>query len=363
MVNPTAQFLDEKWGNPRDGISFRSSLVALRKHAQKQGVKFNTKDAEEWLTTQNTHTLHRQVIKKFPRRKVLTRGIGYVLAIDLLDVSSLSKWNKGTKFILTAVCCFSRRGFARKLLNKSGQTVTDALESIIKEFPVTKCWSDNGREFKNKIMTDMLKKYGILLYQTKNELKSCFVEIFNRTLRRRISKFMTWNRTNSFIEHLDNIIHGYNNSYHRSINMTPFQVCPENQAQLWSYLYEREPIKQTKTLYRIGQYVRLAKLRNTFEKATSNPGYTSEIFKITKVNCRPETPVTYSLSDLLKEEIEGEFYSREIAPVQFSESELVIYKVYKTRKRGGIKEHQISYLGYPNDYRKWIPSSELKRLQ
>lgn len=363
MANPTEKFLARVWASPQEGASFRSCLVALGKEAKIQGVNFNRKHAETWLNQQNSYISHRQIVKRFPRRKVYARGIASILAIDLLDMVNLTKSNRGIRYILTGVCCFSRRGFTRKLKNKNAETVATALETILQEFPVSKIWCDSGSEFVNKTVTLLLKKYKVILYHTKNEGKSCMVEIFNRTLRRRIAKYLTHNNTKNFVDALDDITRGYNNSYHRSINRSPASVTKTNEAEVWDYLYNRKLVSYPRGKYRLGQYVRISILKNKFEKSTATLSYTDEVFKVTGVHNRPYEPVTYSIEDLLKEPILGEFYSREIAPASFSEQDLKLGKIFKSKKVGRSKQFYVSIRGFPSDYRKWITTTELKALK
>ena len=44
-------------------------------------------------------------------------------------------------------------------------------------------WSDNGKEFTNKLVQSFLKEHNVHWYSTYNELKAVIVEQFNLTLR------------------------------------------------------------------------------------------------------------------------------------------------------------------------------------
>ena len=50
------------------------------------------------------------------------------------------------------------------------------------------------------------------------------VERFNRTLKTCMSKYSTSKNTLVYIDILQDIVHGYNNSYHRSIGQSPASV-------------------------------------------------------------------------------------------------------------------------------------------
>ena len=52
-------------------------------------------------------------------------------------------------------------------------------------------WSDNGKEFTNKLVQSLLKEHDVYLYRTYSELKAVIVEQFNLTLREWIDKYKT----------------------------------------------------------------------------------------------------------------------------------------------------------------------------
>ena len=52
---------------------------------------------------QLTNELHRQIIRKFKRRKVYLLFKENIWGVDLADIQSLSKYNKGIKYLLCAV--------------------------------------------------------------------------------------------------------------------------------------------------------------------------------------------------------------------------------------------------------------------
>ena len=52
--------------------------------------------------------LYRQIIRKFKRRKVYSFFRNNIWDVDLADMQSLSKYNKGIKYLLCAIDLFSR---------------------------------------------------------------------------------------------------------------------------------------------------------------------------------------------------------------------------------------------------------------
>ena len=62
------------------------------------------------------------------------------------------------------------------------------------------------------------------MYSTQNDGKSVVAERFIRTLKNKIYKYMTSVSKNVYIDKLDDIVNGNNNTYHRTIKMKPIDV-------------------------------------------------------------------------------------------------------------------------------------------
>ena len=74
-----------------------------------------------------------------------------------------------------------------------GVTITNAFPKILDESiqKPNKIWVDKGSEFYNRLMNSWLEKNDIEMCSTYIEGKSIVAEIFIRTLRKRIYKYMT----------------------------------------------------------------------------------------------------------------------------------------------------------------------------
>ena len=72
-------------------------------------------------------------------------------------------------------------------------------------------------------MKSWLEKSAIEMYSTHEE-KSVVAEIFIRTLKNKIYKYMTSISKTVYIDKLDYIVSRYNNTYHRTIKMKPVDV-------------------------------------------------------------------------------------------------------------------------------------------
>ena len=62
------------------------------------------------------------------------------------------------------------------------------------------------------------------MYSTHNEGKSVAAERFIRTLKNKISKYITLIPKNVYIDKLDDIVNKYNNTYHSTIKIKPVDI-------------------------------------------------------------------------------------------------------------------------------------------
>ena len=230
--------------------------------------QYGSKTASDWLKTQDAYTLHKPLRKKFPRRKTYAKGINDLFQADLVDMQSLSRSNDSYRYILTSVDVFSKRAFALPLKDKRGPTLADAFEKIFAETISNMLQTDRGTEFLNSHVQEVFKKNKVHHYWSFNDqIKAACVERFNRSLQTRMYRYFTARHTNRWIDVLQSLIESYNNSFHRTIRMTPNQVAPENAQQVAERMY---PLKQPpKFKFQLGDTVRITLYKHIFVK-----GYT-----------------------------------------------------------------------------------------
>ncbi len=137
-------------------------------------------------------------------------------------MTAYSKENDNNKYLLTCIDVFSKYAWARALKNKSRLEVTKAFKSILEEGRVPKkLQTDKGMEFFNKHFQDFMKEHDIHHFATATDLKASVVERFNRSLKSQMWRFLTATNSQRYIDVLQDIMQGYNSSYHRSIKMRP----------------------------------------------------------------------------------------------------------------------------------------------
>jgi hypothetical protein len=208
-------------------------------------------------------------------------------------------------------------------------------------------------------MKEFFAEYNISQYSVKSQFKASLVERFNRTLKTKMWQYFTHMRTKRWIDVLSQLVKGYNNSYHRSIRMTPNQVNDSNEMWIWLLNEEAdEKIPKVKKHVKVGDHVRLSKAKNVFEKGYL-PSWTTEIFTVSKIlNTKP---VQVKVKDSIVEEIQGSFYMQEIQQVDMPE-DFEIEKIISRKRVGGQMKYLVKWLGYPKSANSWVTAADIRQL-
>ena len=301
------QYLSQVYYDPSHSASF-GGIDAVYRAARERGIKTTRQQVKEWMQQQDTYTLHKPVRWKFPRGRVIVGGIDQQWQADLADVSSLSKYNGGYRYILTCIDILSKYAWAIPLKDKRGSTLVSAFQQILKSGrKPEKLQTDQGKEFVNHLFQQLLKKEGIYFFTTGNETKASVVERFNRTLKTKMWKYFTRNNTLNYLSILPQLMQSYNNTWHRSIKRKPSSVDKRNEKEVWNTLYGDFEQKVATFKFNVGDQVRISKTRRMFKKGYL-PNWTEEIFTVSERIS--DQPPLYKLKDYEGEELEGTFYEQ-----------------------------------------------------
>ena len=241
--------------------------------------------------------LHKPIIRKFDKRKVYSQFKDNIWGVDLADMQSLSRKNKGIKYLLCAIDLYSKYAFVIPLKDKKGISIVNAFNKIIKQSnrKPNKIWVDQGGEFYNNVFEKWLSDNDINMYSTYNEGKSVVAERFIRTLKNKLYKHMTATGKNVYYDVLDDVVNKYNNTKHSTIKMKPIDV--KNNKKV--YVDEHN---EKDSRFKVGGRVRISRYKNIFTKGYT-PNWSKEIFIVDKIN--DTVPYTYNLKNLNVEEIIG----------------------------------------------------------
>jgi Integrase core domain len=297
--------------------------------------------------------LHKPARVHYIRRKYIMKGIDDTWQIDLVEMHSFSKINKGFNYILTVVDTFSKYGFAEPVKNKSGHDVTRAFEKIlINSNRVPKnCQSDQGKEFYNATFQNLMTKYKINHYSSYSNLKASLVERFNRTLKDIMYRQFTKQGNYKWLDLLPRILAFYNNKRHRTIDMKPVDVKKENETELLESVYKSRHQERITPKFQAGDVVRISRQRTVFSRGFKQ-SWSNELFTIRKVQLT--RPPTYLLKDYQGTSVLGSFYEPELQKTKLPDT----YFVEKVIKRSGNKV-LVKWLGFDSTHNSWIKSTEV----
>ncbi|XP_053374368.1 uncharacterized protein LOC123531831 [Mercenaria mercenaria] len=132
---------------------------------------------------------------------------------------------RGYNYVLNIVDCYSRFGFGKALKSKTSKEVAEAVISFIYMYGAPRIvQSDNGREFKNSDLADVVMEFEAIQmhgrpYHPQSQGR---VERFNRTMTDYFRHKMVDER--NWVSQLPEFYYSYNNRIHRSTRpSTPYQ--------------------------------------------------------------------------------------------------------------------------------------------
>lgn len=351
-------YYDSKHPSSFSGINKLYAVV------KSQGI--SRLNVQKWLKKQETHNLFVRPRLKFKRSRVIVAGYQDQWDVDLLDMASYASNNDGTTFLLVTIDIFSRQAHVIPLKNKRGQTVADALQKLFKDEKPNIMRSDGGMEFNCNAVREILAEYKVKGWIAYNDSKANYAERLILTLKRRIYKYMQYKNTFKYLDVLQDIVHSYNNTYHRSLQRTPASVNKGNEdnVRLEQYLIRKSSVKNKKNLpksymFNIGDTVRVSHARKAFERGYLQ-SWSTEIFKISKRYKRGTIPV-YDITDWDDEPIYGSFYSEQLQAVTVDSDRM--YKIESVIKRRTLNKRPQSFVkwqGWPDKFNSWINTSSVK---
>lgn len=300
--------------------------------------------------------LHKPARRNFPRRQTVLKGIHDLYQADLVEMKPYNKVNKGFKYILTVIDCFTKVAHAVPLKSKTGENVTDAMKGILSKVKgrVKNLQTDDGKEFFNSTFSKLMNSLKINHYSTYSEKKAAIIERFNRTLKSVMYKTFSERGTYIWYDILPSLIKKYNDTKHRTIGTKPMAVNKKNESIILQRIREntkpvteRNPPRQ----FFIDDQVRISKYKNIFTKGYL-PNWTNETFIVHRV--QPTYPETYILKDHKGMILHGGFYGHELLKSDIGN----VYLVEKILRKNKDKI-LVRWLGFDKSHDSWISKQDL----
>ena len=122
--------------------------------------------------------------------------------------------------------------------DKTAVLIVKEFRNLFNNFTPFKLQTDNGTEFVNSSFKRLMDEYDVNHFTTNNtDIKCAIIERFNRTLKNKMFKFFTATGKRRYIDKIQSMLKSYNNTYHRTIKMSPNNVNIHNENIVFKNIY------------------------------------------------------------------------------------------------------------------------------
>ena len=375
MLKSKRKILDHLYKDIHSPSAY-TSLIPLYKEAIKLRRDITKNDVQKYLESQQTYTLHRRAVRRYPTLPTLAPGLHTEWQADLAIFDRISRQNRGYKYLLVCIDTLSRQIFVEPVKTKSAPDMVNAFDRIFSRPGIYIPWkikTDQGKEFLARRVQDYFNEKNVQHHSMYNpRFHAGMAERANRTIKERLYRYFTERKTQNWTGVIQEIVDGINHSYNASIGMRPVDVNFKNAENVRQTLeqkaIEKFQNKRGKKKFKIGDKIRIEKHKHIFQKGFM-PNFTSEIFVIDQVRDHvPYQPITYRIRDQNGELIKGWFYAHDFSrfrpelETNSQEKGQPIYdidKIIRKRKKEGREYLYVKWKGYGEEHNSWIPASTL----
>ena len=220
-------------------------ITSLRKYLNNnnifiEGVNFLTE-----YTVKNCESCaekNKTKYKREPAKQIITFYPKQRYIMDLTELPKELKTNNNFIYLLDIIDHFSKYGISIPLENKEANTIFENLKTALEcnGFP-EELGSDNGKEFKNKILESYLNEKNVTFVHglPYNPHSQGVVERFHKTVKDSLYSLYCDNiESFDIIKALDIVIKKYNNHVHSTTKFTPNQIFFSNDENLFKKVLE-----------------------------------------------------------------------------------------------------------------------------
>ena len=270
----------EAYYDPKMGLV---SMDRLYRKLRSQGI--TRKQLKEFFDKQQVQQMHHQ--SKKPDFYPIYSVIDGSYQADLMFYPRFKGINNGYDTIMTCIEITTRKGYCFPMKGKKTPAVMDAWNQFKEQtdhaMPIKALTTDLGSEWISNTFDEILVNQQIphFMAQEADHHKMGMIERFNRTIKALLSKYFTaYNTKGKWIDVLPDVMHNYNNTFHRGIQCTPMEA--EKSVPIRKQIREAASFKtllldHTKNLH-VGDRVRVLRNRNLFEK--EGPKWSRQIYEI-----------------------------------------------------------------------------------
>jgi len=326
----------------KDPLTFSNSIEGLYQSAKKNNnynFTFTREDIREFLKTQSTYQQLQPIQKEYKQQKrTVIKDRNLKWQMDLIDMRNYADDNNGVQYLLTIIDVFSKYAMVFPLKDKKGKRVAKILRKIFDYQKPLILLSDNGLEFINWKVKNIIDLFGVHHFSTYPYTPLGIIERINKTIKSKIFAYMNINHTRKYVDVLDLLLQNYNKSRHSTIKDQPSYIqfcegleCDERKSRVYSELkYIDEKINATArnliVPYEIGDAVRVVayfdprltrfeqfNLYKVYHKI-KNPKWTDEIYYVRDIY-EDGYIIKYVLKDVDDKPIQRKYYHHELQKI------------------------------------------------
>ena len=167
-------------------------------------------------------------------------------------------------------------------------------------------------------------------------------------------RYFTQHNTRRYVECLPELVKSYNDTFHRTIGMTPNEASKKNNENIVLQRLNGPSLSNPK--FKINDIVRVSRYRGTFDKGYL-PNWSEEYYRVTEI--KDTIPPVYVLSDMMHNVLQGTFYGHELQKILIDP--YATYRIEKVLKKmpGYIF---VKFVGWPPKFNTWVSTNAVSQL-
>lgn len=211
---------------------FNNSRDALYGLVRDKGI--TRRFVQEYLNKQKSYQINKDIpaTQKDDYNRIIPTEPFKHLQMDTINVEPFQIYNDNVKYLLTIIDIFTKKAFVYPLKELTQEAVVNKLKLLLNDIDLKPSIinTDNGNEFKGKTETFLKDNKITLIYSKPHSPQSQgYIERFNGTLKRTIKRNIQKLNNNRYIDDLQKIVNGYNETKTKILKLKPNDVLePEN---------------------------------------------------------------------------------------------------------------------------------------
>ena len=244
-------------------------IESLYRSCRDNGLHVTRNDVKNVLKKEKLYTLYRSRRTHYSRNPTFVNDIDAQWQADLADMQKVSRQNNGFNYILVCIDCFSKHVWCIPVKKKDTTNMVIAFTKLFEQakprIPI-RIQTDKGKEFLNKQLQELFKKFKVKHFVTQNDTKASMAERVIRTLKTKIYRWFEHTNGKCYVDALPKIVDAYNKSYHRTIGMRPIDVTKKDVPRLWQKVFGKYLTSgRRKEKYSLNDPVRISSAKTIFD--------------------------------------------------------------------------------------------------